>query len=309
MTSYAVALLAGTMVLSQAPDLPTLQKDALGKWERQLDYEGTPHRLVKEVGERQETLSLYTQDGALVYQHVVDYRIRVDGDLAIFEYWNLRVLAGGQEEEETAARDANSAQKKASYAFKILDNKWYEAQGFQIDNDRIPRMNIFSRVTESSPAAAATAEARLPPGKEHLQELAFLIGTWQNADNPKDQRSFEWINNKSYIMFLAGDYREIIGWDLVHERIVSWGYGTDGGQGKGLWTKEGDQWKCVSRGFLDRWGGSLQPFGSTIEQIDENTLRISSLNKDSTGKPASVTTLKRVTTEENGEQIANGKDK
>ena len=31
-------------------------------------------------------------------------------------------------------------------------------------------------------------------------------------------------------MFHAGDYREVIGWDLVHERIVSWNYGTDGGQ-------------------------------------------------------------------------------
>ncbi len=195
--------------------------------------------------------------------------------------------------------------KKVGYAFKILGNKWYEAQGFQIDNDRIPPYEHLQPRCGEFPAAAATGEARVPPGKEHLQELAFLIGTWQNAENPKDRRSFEWINKKSYIMFLAGDYREIIGWDLVHERIVSWGYGTDGGQGKGLWTKEGDQWKFVSRGFLDRWGGSLQPFGVTIEQIDENTIRLSSLNKDSTGKPASVTTLKKVSTEKDGQQDAN----
>ncbi len=67
MMSYAVALLTGTMLLGQAPDAPTLKKDALGKWERQLDYEGTPHRLVKDIGERQETLSLYSQSGTLVY--------------------------------------------------------------------------------------------------------------------------------------------------------------------------------------------------------------------------------------------------
>jgi hypothetical protein len=295
MLSYVGVLLAGTMLVGQPTELDALRETARGKWERPIAYDGKPHRLVKDIGAEKETLSLYTQSGELIYKHVVDYEIKLQNGLAVFEHWNRKVLVGGGEQDSQESTPEPSQRTK--YVFRIHDNQWHEVHGLWIDSAQAPRVNIYARAAGDAPVASANPEERVPPGKEQLQQLAFVIGAWQNVADPKDRRVFEWINNNSYIMFLWGDYREIIGWDLVHERIVSWGYGTDGGQGKGLWTKEGDTWRFMSRGFLNRWGGSMSSYGVTIEQIDNDTLRFTSLAKDANGKPDYAATYQRIALE------------
>jgi hypothetical protein len=284
-------LLVGMMLVGQSEELKTLQKDVLGKWERQFEQGGQSHRLVKELAEQKETLSQYAPGGELVYQHVVDYEIKLAGGLAVFEFWNLTVVVGEQPKTE----DAAATPERYRYAFKIQNDQWHEVHGLFQGNPEVPNINIYDRVTADSAAPAAKAEPEVPVGKIQLQQIAFLIGTWQNVADENDRRVFEWINNQSYIMFHVGDYREVIGWDLVHERIVSWNYGTDGGQGRGLWVKEGDKWRCTTRSFLDRWGNPMQPWAMTIEMLDENTMKQTSLTTDKNGKPDYEATFKRVT--------------
>ena len=202
------------------------------------------------------------------------------------------------EEEKESEQDPDAQNKRRSYVFRIHDNKWYEIHNVLNDAQQTPNMNEFLRLTGDEAAPMANAQEEIPPGKKHLQELAFLVGTWQNIDDEKDQRVFQWINNQSYMMLSMGDYREIIGWDLVHECIVSWSYGTDGGQGRGLWTKEGNKWRFIARSFLDRWGKPMQPFGVTIEQLDDTTMKITSLEQDANGKPTYEATFKRTHSEQ-----------
>ena len=142
------------------------------------------------------------------------------------------------------------------------------------------------------------AEKPLSPGQQKMEELSFLIGTWQNVDKEDDTRVYSWINNKSYIMFVAGQYREIIGWDLQHERIVSWCFGTDGGQGRSLWVKEGDNWRYTGRGFLDRWGKPMRVYSMTIDLPDSDTLKFTGVATDADGKPDYLATYKRVKTDD-----------
>ena len=103
---------------------------------------------------------------------------------------------------------------------------------------------------------AEEKQGKLTPGQENMQQLKFLIGVWENeSDDGISQVKYEWINNKSYIMLVAGDYREIFGWDLRDKEIVSWSFGTHGGQGTTSWAKEGDTWKGKPKSpLVNRWG-------------------------------------------------------
>ena len=99
-------------------------------------------------------------------------------------------------------------------------------------------------------------ENKISPGQEKMGELSGFIGTWRSTDNngTANVATFKWINNKSFIEMIAGDYREIVGWDLTDEKITSWGFGTHGGQGKVTWKREdGTTWSRTSN-WLDRWG-------------------------------------------------------
>ncbi|MCU0959912.1 MAG: hypothetical protein MUF48_07380 [Pirellulaceae bacterium] len=296
MIVHATVLLVGSLLAFQADDLAVLRKEALGDWQRQIEYNGQPHRLVKHIEENQETLSLYSPANEVVYQHIVNYEISLRDNIGVFEFWNMRVLVQ-EENAEESDQATPSPDARFSYVFKIHNNTWHEVQGLRRDLAEAPSINIYQRVTgdPATPAPVSSEPEATPPGKQELQPLAFLIGNWQNSSDPNDRRTYEWINNKSYIMFLLGDYREVIGWDLVHERIVSWSYGTDGGQGRGLWTRQGDTWTYTSRSFLDRWGNPMQPYAMTVERIDENTLKFTSVGRNADGKPDYEATYQRIT--------------
>ena len=94
MLSFAGLLLAGTLLMGQADEMQPLREATLGKWVRQVQYEGQPHRMVKNIEKDKETLSLYTVSGKLVYRHVVNYEIKLLDKVAIFEFWNLQVIVG-----------------------------------------------------------------------------------------------------------------------------------------------------------------------------------------------------------------------
>jgi hypothetical protein len=117
----------------------------------------------------------------------------------------------------------------------------------------------------------------LTPGQQAMQKLAFLIGEWENrkSDGTTERVSSRWINNESYMLTSIGDYTEIAGWDLEEKQIVSWGFGTHGGQGKYYWTQVDDKtWTCEAKpAFLDRHG---KPFKShnIFTIIDNDTLKV-----------------------------------
>lgn len=83
---------------------------------------------MKEIEGAKETLSLFEPDGTLTYQHSVEYEIKLVQGLTFFEFWNVQVLVGGEEEgqdEEDATEQAPSSQRNR-YVLKIHNDQWYE---------------------------------------------------------------------------------------------------------------------------------------------------------------------------------------
>ena len=98
-------------------------------------------------------------------------------------------------------------------------------------------------------------DGNTPPGIEKMKALSGLVGSWLGEDG--NVVTYKWINNKSYIEMIAGDYREITGWDFSEEKYVSWGFGTHGGQGKHIWEQEDQNTWTRTCDWLNRRGQEL----------------------------------------------------
>lgn len=97
------------------------------------------------------------------------------------------------------------------------------------------------------------AELIKPPSNfEHLKDLAWLIGKWQDADdNIQVDLEVLWDKHKNFMtqnfkmqVFEQEtlDGKQIIGWDPDQKTIKSWLFDSDGGFGHGTWEHSGDSW-------------------------------------------------------------------
>lgn len=99
----------------------------------------------------------------------------------------------------------------------------------------------------ADPPARAPAGRPEPPVNEHLQQLAFLVGTWigegevAGAGKFTDQYTFEWALDRNflkhdYVMKVKGQvvWRDIgyLGWDADQKKIVGFTLGMDGSIGR-----------------------------------------------------------------------------
>lgn len=118
---------------------------------------------------------------------------------------------------------------------------------------------------------ANAQDERIPPGQQRMEVLSGFVGTWRGTDNKGKETTttYKWINNKSFIEMIVGDYREIVGWDLTDEQIVSWGFGTHGGQGKVIWEQEGENTWSRKSNWLDRWGKEVLVTSKVVLKGDE----------------------------------------
>lgn len=89
-----------------------------------------------------------------------------------------------------------------------------------------------------------------PAASALLQDLAWLVGEWGDAD-AASQTSVKWTKNKTFLSYsfkiAASDMddlegTQVIGWDPVAKTIRSWMFDSDGGFGEGVWSKKGDSW-------------------------------------------------------------------
>jgi len=94
--------------------------------------------------------------------------------------------------------------------------------------------------------------------QEHLQDLAWLIGSWTGGEsNAALCISFEWIANTNFIkctytLAQAGQApatgMQIIGWNPTAGRIVSWLFDAQGGVANDVWLKSGATWIIDANG-------------------------------------------------------------
>ncbi len=113
----------------------------------------------------------------------------------------------------------------------------------------------------------------------NLQELEWLIGTWQANDKEGEVTTvYEWDENKA---FIRGKYTvkeggkvvksglQMIGKDNAEGTIRSWVFQSDGGFGGGVWTREGKTWSVDVYGVTS--DGSELTATSIYVHVNPNT--------------------------------------
>ena len=83
-------------------------------------------------------------------------------------------------------------------------------------------------------------------------ELGFLVGKWAAKEGEWSVATdFEWVPGGNFLKRTfstnSGDQEQrtgvqLIGWDPLQQSITSWTFGTDGGHGRGNWTRDDNQW-------------------------------------------------------------------
>jgi uncharacterized protein (TIGR02246 family) len=101
------------------------------------------------------------------------------------------------------------------------------------------------------------------PKGANIQDLAWLIGTWEaESPNGKVQSSYEWAIDEHYIICkYAASFNksekskpragmQIIGIDPNTKQVRAWTFDADGGYGESFWTFDGDRWAIRSAGTI-----------------------------------------------------------
>lgn len=143
---------------------------------------------------------------------------------------------------------------------------------------------LMSDVTETACLASSSPD--------YLNELNWLIGDWTaESEKEKVHLKAHWVANKHFI--LCGFRQEgqednltdaqIIGWDPEKQHIFSSIYSLEGGFGRAVWSRDGQNW------VLRAW--SVQPDGSRataqyiFHPLDANAFTWRSCNRTMDGKP------------------------
>jgi uncharacterized protein (TIGR02246 family) len=108
---------------------------------------------------------------------------------------------------------------------------------------------------------ARVRESELPVASNysHLQELGWLVGSWENKSDAVTARSsIRWVANKSFLQreysvsrdgVVSASGIQVVGWDPRLEQIVSWTFDSSGGHGMSRWTATSEGWRLISVGM------------------------------------------------------------
>src|SRR5262249_25252411 len=148
-----------------------------------------------------------------------------------------------------------------------------------------------------------------PGHYEHLKELEWMIGEWEDVDKDADIRIIcAWTAGKnfmtrSFTVTVDGTIThqgiQIVGWDPLQRRIRSWVFDADGTFGEGVWQREGNRWTIKATGVLP--GGKRSTATQVITRVDANRYTWQVLARAVDGRPlpnTDETTLVRVATKE-----------
>ena len=130
---------------------------------------------------------------------------------------------------------------------------------------------------------------------EHLSELSWLIGTWEEADKDAGvtvHSTYQWSRGSSFITRNVTVKRgndpvlegwQIIGWNPVDQCIRSWTFDDAGGFTDGRWTRDGERWLVREVGYAA--DGSRTTADNTLTKAGPHKLFWESANRTLDGDP------------------------
>jgi uncharacterized protein (TIGR02246 family) len=131
--------------------------------------------------------------------------------------------------------------------------------------------------------------------REHLEELAWLVGNWEEADKTNDltvQSQYLWARGGNFLSRNVTVKRggnvtlegwQIVGWDPIEERIRTWTFDGEGGFAEGYYTREGERWLLRETGVAP--DGSRTSADNTITKLSADKLTWESNNRTLDGDP------------------------
>lgn len=130
---------------------------------------------------------------------------------------------------------------------------------------------------------------------DHLAELAWLIGHWEEADKSVGvtvHSRYQWARGGNFITRNVTVKRgedpllegwQIIAWDPVEGGIRSWTFDDAGGYSEGRWTRDGQRWLVRESGYAA--DGSRTSADNTISKVDDDRFYWESGNRTLDGDP------------------------
>jgi uncharacterized protein (TIGR02246 family) len=131
--------------------------------------------------------------------------------------------------------------------------------------------------------------------KEHLSELSWLVGDWQEVDKSAGvtvRSKFDWARGGNFLTRNVSVKRgedvtlegwQIIGWDPLESQIRSWTFDSEGGWSMGMWTRDGQAWLAREEGVTA--DGDRTTSDTTITKAGEDRLTWESFNRTLNGTP------------------------
>lgn len=134
-----------------------------------------------------------------------------------------------------------------------------------------------------------------PTPRDRLEELAWLIGEWEETDKTDDlaiRSQYLWARGGNFLtrnvtVKRAGNVTlegwQVIGWDPIAERLRSWTFDGEGGFAEGYFTRDGNRWLQRETGVAP--DGSRTSGDSTITKVSADRFTWESQNRTLDGDP------------------------
>jgi uncharacterized protein (TIGR02246 family) len=130
---------------------------------------------------------------------------------------------------------------------------------------------------------------------EHLAELDWLIGSWEDSDKSDDvtvRSEYVWARGANFLtrnvtVKRSGETTlegwQVIGWDPLDQRIRSWTFDSEGGFAEGRWTRDGNRWLVRETGVDP--DGNRTTADITFTKLSADRVHWDSNNRTLNGEP------------------------
>ncbi len=122
---------------------------------------------------------------------------------------------------------------------------------------------------------------------QRLEELQWMVGDWINeSEDAVVLTTCKWADGGNFLVreftvksqgqpVMSGTQR--IGWDPTRQQFKTWIFDTEGGFGKGYWTRTGDQWVIKAEGV--RQDGQHASATNIITRLGKDRAHWKSVNR------------------------------